>query len=165
MQVTYIWKILQRSALHWSGCQLDSATVIRIQQCSHILLELLKAFHHYYETLAIQHTQQCKYVTFSSYHSLKSLLQPVSTIMKSLKSPPGNVTVLCLCSYQLRAVDPTTWISSCKGHFSQTSCTTYHLWCCPQPGNVLYLTHDQVKKSQQELLRGSHTWCIVMLHS
>lgn len=140
MQVTYIWKILQKSTLDRSGCQLDNATAIRIQQCSYILLELLKALYHYHETLAIQQTQQCKYATFPSYHSLKSPLQPGSICHEISNSPPGNVTVLCLCSNQFRAVDSTTWISSCRGHLSQPSCTTHCLWCCPHPGNVLYLT-------------------------
>lgn len=161
MQATYIWKILQRSGLYWSRCQLDSATVIWSKHCFYILLELLKALYHYYEALAIQHTQQCKYITFSSYHSLKSLFQPVSIYHEISNSPPGNVTVLCLCSYQFRAVYPATWISSCMGHLSQPSCTTHCFWRCPEPGNVLCLTQDQITN----LRIFCFIWCILMLHS
>lgn len=142
MQVTYIWNIL-----HWSGSQLDNVTVICIQQCSEILLKLLKALYHYYETLALQHTQQCKYITSSilckQLHSQRSLLQPGSIYHEISSSPLGNFSVLPL-------LPP---VQSCgsnnadfQPHGTPQPTPLYHTrpLLLPQPGNLLYLMHDHI---------------------
>lgn len=132
------------SALVW----LSTVRVICIQQCSEILLKLLKALYHHYETLALQHTQQCKHITSSILCKQLPLSELSSPATKYL---PWN---LQLSSWKLHGVTPLllpvqSWGSNNADfqlHGTPQPTLLYHTLplLLPWPGNVLYLTHDQI---------------------
>lgn len=152
--------ILQRSTLHWSGCQLDSVTVTCIQQCSEILLKLLKASSRYYETHALWHPQQCKYITFFIFCKQLPLSKVSSPASKYLS---WNIQ---LSSWKLHSVIPLLLpVQSCgsnnvdfQPHGTPQLTLLYHTLplLLPQPAWKHAVSHAwSDNKSQQDLLKDS----------
>lgn len=130
--------------------------MVCIQQCSVILLKLSKASYHYYKTLALQHIQQHKYLSFSinSHHSLRSLLQLESIYMyhEVSNSPLGNFSQY----YAHVSTRSKLWIQQRAFPADTSTDSPVRSACGAAQAWKRAVSHTQSdNKSQQDLLRDS----------